>query len=154
MSKQQIEDHRRSVDYTLVVDASISREPLCLKSAVAAVDDARSGAIATFIGQVRNHDHGVEVTRLDYSAHPSAEQIIKEVAKEVARRQGLQAIWVKHRVGRLEIGEAALMIAVSAAHRTEAFVAVADLVDQVKARVPIWKCQYFPDGTHEWSECP
>ncbi|WP_236842314.1 molybdenum cofactor biosynthesis protein MoaE [Boudabousia tangfeifanii] len=137
-----------------VREATISDQPLDLDAATAAVNDPRAGAIATFFGQVRNHDHGDEVTFLEYSMHPTAEAEIKQIAAEIAARDELCAVWVAHRVGTLQIGDAALVAAVSAPHRQAAFQALADIVDEVKSRVPIWKCQHFPDGSHEWSNCP
>ena len=100
---------------------------------------------------VRNHDDGREVLRLEYSAHPHAEQILFEVLAEVAATAPeVRAIAASHRVGPLEIGDAALVAAVSADHRAAAFHTCARIVDAVKERLPIWKHQFFADGTDEW----
>ncbi|QQB45983.1 molybdenum cofactor biosynthesis protein MoaE [Corynebacterium glucuronolyticum] len=116
-----------------------------------ACDEA--GAIATFDGRVRNHDHGHAVTKLTYSAHPAAERIIAEVAEQIGKKYDLHSIAVEHRTGDLSIGDTALGAAVSSSHRREAFEALAELVDEIKAQLPIWKQQFFSDGTYEWSNC-
>ena len=105
----------------------------------------------SFAGVVRNHDGGRGVTRLEYSAHPSAAAVLAEVAADVAAAsEGVRAIAVSHRIGVLNIGDAALVAAVSADHRAAAFRACALLVDPVKERLPVWKHQFFSDGTDEW----
>lgn len=114
---------------------------------------AEAGAVVAFAGVVRNHDGGREVLRLDYSAHPLAEQTIIDVLTEVASTPGLRAIAASHRIGSLEIGDAALVVAVAADHRQAAFEACAQLVDAIKARLQVWKHQFFADGTDEWVNC-
>lgn len=114
---------------------------------------AEAGAVVTFAGVVRNHDGGRQVLRLDYSAHPLAEQTIVDVLTEAASTPGLRAIAASHRIGSLEIGDAALVVAVAADHRQAAFDACAGLVDAIKARLPVWKHQFFADGTDEWVNC-
>ncbi len=110
-----------------------------------------AGAVVGFSGVVRNHDGGREVTRLEYSAHPHAEQILFEVLAEVAAAApGVRAIAASHRIGSLQIGDAALVAAVAADHRAAAFDTCARLVDAVKERLPVWKHQFFADGTDEW----
>lgn len=113
-----------------------------------------AGAVAAFSGKIRDHDHGRGVQSLAYEGHPSAEAILHAIAEEIAERPGVHGVAVSHRIGDLAIGDAALVAAVSAAHRKEAFDACADLVDEVKARLPIWKHQFFTDGTDEWVNCP
>lgn len=113
-----------------------------------------AGAVVSFSGVVRAHDGGREVTALEYVGHPSAEQIIAEVAADIAATDGVYAVAVSHRIGHLRIGDVALAGAVSCAHRREAFEACARLVDEVKHRLPIWKRQVFADGTDEWVDCP
>lgn len=120
----------------------------------AAVVHARGGAVVSFCGVVREHDHGRSVTRLEYHAHPSAADVIAEVAAEVAALPDVLAVAVSHRVGMLEVGDVALVAAVSTAHRSEAFAICARLVDEVKHRLPVWKRQVFDDGTDEWVNCP
>jgi molybdopterin synthase catalytic subunit len=110
-----------------------------------------AGAVVGFSGIVRNHDGGREVTRLEYSAHPHAEQILFEVLAEVAAAApGVRAIAASHRIGTLQIGDAALVAAVSADHRAAAFDTCARLVNAIKDRLPVWKHQFFADGTDEW----
>ena len=119
-----------------------------------AVVERRAGAVVSFQGVVRDHDHGRSVVRLDYEGHPSAEAVLREVAAEVAADPDVYAVAVSHRVGSLRIGDVALVAAVSTAHRAAAFAACARLVDEAKARLPIWKHQVFEDGTDEWVNCP
>lgn len=132
----------------------VTTEPLDVAAHEAAVADRRSGAVVTFQGVVRDHDHGRSVRTLEYEAHPSAGDVLRTVAAEVAADPQVHAVAVSHRVGPLAIGEAALVVAVSTAHRAAAFAACARLVDEVKARLPIWKRQVFTDGTEEWVNCP
>jgi molybdopterin synthase catalytic subunit len=129
---------------------AVGSEPLDLAAHVAAVQDATAGAVASFLGVVRDHDGGRSVTELDYESHPSAPAVVAEVAGEIAARDGIVAVAVSHRVGMLRIGDVALVAAVSSAHRAEAFTACSDLVDEVKRRLPVWKRQVFTDGSDEW----
>ncbi len=117
------------------------------------VDDPRAGAIVTFSGTVRDHDHGRSVATLTYEGHPSAEAVLAEVAKEIEGRFDVIALAVSHRVGPIPIGESALVATVSTAHRGEAFSACQALVDLVKEKLPVWKHQVFTDGTDEWVNC-
>ena len=133
-----------------VVNATVSDLPLNAEHASTAAWAPECGAVVGFSGIVRNHDGGRGVASLSYSAHPSAEAVLAEVAAEVASRHDGVRIWVGHRTGPLEIGDAALVAAVGAAHRGVAFAACSELVDTVKARVPIWKEQGFNDGSTEW----
>ncbi len=119
-----------------------------------AVSHVRGGATVSFCGVVRDHDHGRDVVRLEYHAHPSAQTVLAEVAQEFAALPDVLAIAVSHRVGTLAVGDAALVAAVSTAHRREAFDVCARLVDEVKHRLPVWKRQVFADGTDEWVNCP
>ncbi|MFV2112150.1 molybdenum cofactor biosynthesis protein MoaE [Micromonospora sp. LOL_025] len=132
----------------------VTDRPLDLAAHEAAVADRRAGAVVSFQGVVRDHDHGRVVTSLEYEGHPSADRILREVAAEIAADPDVYAVAVSHRVGPLAIGDAALVAAVSTAHRAAAFAACARLVDEVKARLPIWKRQVFADGTEEWVNCP
>lgn len=121
---------------------------------LASVDDPRAGAVVTFAGVVRNHDHGVAVTGIEYVGHPSADETMRRVVEEFASRDGVHAIAAQHRVGLLDVGGVALYVAVAASHRRQAFDCASDLVDRVKEQLPIWKKQLLADGTHEWSQCP
>ncbi|PPK97413.1 molybdopterin synthase catalytic subunit [Kineococcus xinjiangensis] len=137
-----------------VVRADVGDSALDVSEHAAAVADVVAGAVVTFAGVVRDHDHGRAVERLEYVAHPSAGDVLAEVAQDVARRCRVDAVAVSHRVGHLAVGDCALAVAVSAAHRREAFEAAALLVDEVKRRLPVWKHQHFSDGTSEWVACP
>jgi molybdopterin synthase catalytic subunit len=119
-----------------------------------AVAHAAAGAVVSFRGVVRDHDHGRSVRELEYEGHPSAAEVLAAVAAEIAALPEVYAVAVSHRIGKLAIGDVALAAAVSTAHRAAAFAACARLVDEVKARLPIWKHQVFLDGSDEWVNCP
>jgi molybdopterin synthase catalytic subunit len=133
---------------------TVTERPLDLAAHETAVAGPAAGAVVSFAGVVRDHDHDRPVRWLEYEAHPSAEAVLKEVAAAVAADPAVRGIAVSHRVGVLQIGEVALAAAVATAHRAEAFAACARLVDEVKARLPVWKHQVFTDGTEEWVNCP
>lgn len=148
-----------------VVHAALSAEPISVDQAIAAVESDTAGAVVSFSGIVRNHDGGKPVERLSYSAHPTAHQVMADVvAALVAEHTPAEEpgagpggvpgqpvrIWAAHRIGMLEVGDPALVCAVSAAHRGQAFEVCSELVDRIKAQVPIWKEQFFTDGTVEW----
>jgi len=133
---------------------AVSDQPLDESRHEAAVDHPRAGARVVFCGVVREHDHGRGVVELEYQGHPSAGQVLAEIAEEFAAEPDVLAVAVSHRVGVLAIGDVALVAAVSTAHRREAFDTCARLVDAVKSRLPIWKRQVFTDGTDEWVNCP
>ncbi|HKC27111.1 MAG TPA: molybdenum cofactor biosynthesis protein MoaE [Jatrophihabitans sp.] len=133
---------------------AISDQPLTTDLHEAAVDHPRAGARVVFCGVVREHDHGRTVVELEYQGHPTAEQVLAEIAAEFAAEPEVLALAVSHRVGTLEVGDVAIVAAVATGHRREAFVLCARLVDEVKARLPIWKRQVFADGSDEWVNCP
>ena len=126
---------------------------MSVRDVEALVSGSDAGAVVTFSGDVRDHDHGRSVARLEYEGHPTATAVLAQVAQAVAERHDVIAVAVMHRVGSLAIGDSALVAAVSSAHRKEAFAACADLVDEVKAQLPVWKHQVFTDGTDEWVNC-
>jgi molybdopterin synthase catalytic subunit len=136
------------------VIVAVTDQPLDLAAHEAAVADPRAGAVVSFQGVVRDHDHGRPVVSLDYEGHPSALAVLEEVAAEIAKDPAVIAVAVSHRVGTLKVGDVALVAAVSTAHRAAAFAACGRLVDEAKARLPIWKHQVFDDGTDEWVNCP
>lgn len=113
------------------------------------ISTASDGAVVTFTGVVRREDGGREVVGLAYEAHPSAQQILAEVVTEVTEETGCACAAI-HRIGALTVGDIAVQCAVAAPHRHAAFVACERLIDELKARVPIWKRQQFVDGTDEW----
>ena len=107
-----------------------------------------------FSGIVRDHDGGQSVSSLSYTAHPSAEDVLGRVVHEVSRSHPEVRLWAAHRVGGLVVGDHALVAAVASAHRAQAFTACAELVERIKAEVPIWKHQRFDDGSDEWVGTP
>lgn len=140
-----------------IVHAVLSAEPISVDQAIAAVESDTAGAVVSFSGVVRNHDCGKPVDRLSYSAHPTAHKVMADVVAGLVAEHAAAGteskpvrIWAAHRTGMLEIGDPALVCAVSAAHRGQAFAVCAELVDRIKEQVPIWKEQFFSDGTVEW----
>ena len=128
----------------------LSDEPLSLDSVVDEVRDERAGAIATFTGTTRIQSRGRDVTHLDYEAYEGmAEQVMAEIADELADRYDLCGIAIHHRTGRVGIGETSVLIAVSAPHRAAALAACRDAIDQLKERVPLWKKEVY-EGGEEW----
>jgi MoaE-MoaD fusion protein len=128
----------------------VTEEPLSLDAAVAEVADERAGAIATFTGTVRRQSHGREVTHLEYEAYAEmAEDVMAQLAADLEARHELSRVAIHHRVGRLEIGEASVVIAVSAPHRQDALVACREAIDTLKETVPLWKKEVY-EGGEEW----
>ncbi len=139
---------------TRVLRAAVTGEAISLTDHERLVAHPSAGAVVGFAGVVRDHDGGRAVTRLEYSAHPSAGEVLAEVLAEVATSaRGTRAIAASHRVGDLAIGDPALVVAVAADHRGAAFETCARLVDTIKERLPVWKHQFFADGTDEWVNC-
>lgn len=137
-----------STDVIRLLD--IRDTPLSLDEVYASVGDSTAGGIDLFVGTVRDHDGGKGVTALEYSAHPSARDELRRIAEKVAADFPVAALAAVHRVGRLEIGDIAVIVAVACPHRGEAFDACRRLIDTLKHEVPIWKHQHFADGTSEW----
>jgi molybdopterin synthase catalytic subunit len=137
-----------------IVLCAVSSDPLDVVAHERAVQVAGAGAHVVFCGVVRELDHGRSVTQLDYEGHPGAADVLAEIAAEFAAREDVHRIAVSHRIGSLNVGDAALVAAISTAHRAQAFELCAQLVDQVKLRLPIWKRQVFTDGTDEWVNLP
>ena len=136
---------------TRILRAAVTAEPISLSEHEDLVAHRGAGAVVGFAGVVRDHDGGRGVPRLEYSAHPSAGETLFEVLAEVAAScTGVRALAASHRVGALAVGDAALVVAVAADHRQQAFETCAQLVDTVKERLPMWKHQFFADGTDEW----
>jgi molybdopterin synthase catalytic subunit len=128
----------------------LSDQPLSLERVVDEVRDERAGAIATFTGTTRATSRGRDVVHLDYEAYEGmAEQVMAEIARELADRYDLCAVAVHHRTGRVTIGETSVVIAVSAPHRAAALAACRDAIDQLKERVPLWKKEVYAGG-EEW----
>jgi molybdopterin synthase catalytic subunit len=130
--------------------AEFRTEPLSVDEVRLAVADPATGAIALFVGTVRDHDHGRAVAELSYSAHPSGAQQLRLVAEKVAARFPVRALAALHRTGDLEVGDLAVVVAAAADHRDEAFAACRALIEDLKANVPVWKQQHFAAGESEW----
>ena len=128
--------------------------PLDVAEVVDALGDPGAGGLTLFVGQVRDHDGGQGVTALDYSAHPTALARLEDVCRRVAHDHDVRGVAAVHRVGALEVGDLAVVVATTAAHRGDAFAASRALIDTLKAEVPIWKHQVFADGTEEWVGTP
>jgi molybdopterin synthase catalytic subunit len=139
---------------SVVREASVSATPLSVDRLLALVREPRVGGIAMFIGVVRDHDSGAEVSSLDYSQHPSAADVLAACAARTADEHDVLAIAVEHRVGHLEVGDLAVVVAVGAVHRGEALAACAHLINTLKVEVPIWKEQQFVSGVTEWVGLP
>lgn len=144
---------------------AIRETPLEITEVLDALGDDAAGGVNLFVGRVRDHDrrggcgeaaHGESqgVDGLDYSAHPSALDRLQEVCAQVAGRHDVRGLAAVHRVGELTIGDIAVIVATAAAHRGESFDATRDLIDTLKAEVPIWKHQRFADGSDEWVGTP
>ena len=130
--------------------AQVIHEPLDLQFHVEHVSGPRAGAVATFVGLVRDHDPSVEgrVVGLDYSAHPDAGAVLTAIASSFA--DDVLGLAVSHRIGHLAVGEAAIVAAVATSHRAEAFDVCRALVERVKAELPVWKREVLEDGSHVW----
>ncbi|MFF2485762.1 molybdenum cofactor biosynthesis protein MoaE [Microbacterium sp. NPDC058062] len=131
--------------------AAISADPLDLDAHLRAVDDTHMGAVTTFVGRVRDHDPdaATAVVALEYSAHPDAAATLSQLAAAAIGSTGA-LVAVSHRVGTLQVGDAAVVIAVASAHRAEAFEVCRALIETIKTDLPVWKRQVESDGTATW----
>lgn len=129
----------------------VSTEPLDLAAHLDAVEDETAGAVTSFLGRVRDHDPDASgaVVALEYTGHPDAEQKLRELA-ERAIGDTRAIVAVSHRIGRLEVGEAAVVIAVASSHRAEAFEVCRTVIETIKTELPVWKRQVEADGTTAW----
>ena len=130
--------------------AEVRSAALSVDEVLTAVNDPQAGGIALFAGVVRDHDHGRDVQRLSYSAHPTAAADLRRVCETIAAVFDVTAIAAVHRVGDLAIGDLAVVVGVSCPHRAGAFTACRALIDELKQSVPVWKYQLFGDGESEW----
>ena len=138
----------------IVLRAELSDRTIDLAEHEALVVHRAAGAVVGFVGAVRDHDGGKGVDALDYSAHPTALARLEDVCRRVAEAHDVRGVAAVHRVGQLQVGDLAVVVATTAAHRGDAFAASRDLIDTLKAEVPIWKHQRFTDGTEEWVGAP
>jgi MoaE-MoaD fusion protein len=128
----------------------VTEEPLALDAVVEEVSDESAGAVASFLGTVRRESRGRTVLYLEYEAYAEmAEDVMAQIAADLEQRYDLRAVGMHHRVGRVEIGEASVAIAVSAAHRQDALAACKDAIDTLKQTVPLWKKEVY-EGGEEW----
>jgi len=128
----------------------LSTEPLDLRAAVAEVESADAGAVATFVGTVRRRSRGRTVLHLEYEAYEEmAEQMLRALGAELKARHELSEVAIHHRVGRAEIGEPSVVIAVSAPHRAPALEACREAIDTLKETIPLWKKEVYEGGA-EW----
>lgn len=129
----------------------ITDQPIRLENFFSITPDRSCGALASFVGIVRNHDHGRPVRKLFYDSYASmADSMIGRLAREAGNRWNIHEIRVLHRIGEIRVGEAAVAIAVSSAHREEAFAACRFVIEEIKKRVPIWKKEFYEDGVSAW----
>jgi molybdopterin synthase catalytic subunit len=133
-----------------VYTSQVQADPLDLAAVVDQVRDPAAGAIATFIGTTRDHNRGRSVIHLEYDAYPEmAEAEMAKIAAAVIERHEVSRVAIAHRTGHVPIGEASVIIAVSAAHRGAALEACRDAIDTLKQTVPVWKKEVFAGG-EEW----
>lgn len=133
-----------------MITAKVTEEVISASALATLVKSDHAGAVVTFSGDVRNHDKGRQVSTLNYEIHPKAQSVIRNIAEEVGGKYDITDLAVAHRYGAIPIGESAFVVAVSAAHRKAALDACSELVERVKAELPIWKFQEFADGSSEW----
>ncbi len=131
--------------------AAIVTEPIDVAAIVREVSAESFGAVATFMGTVRNSSHGRYVTALEYSAYVAmAERELSEIVREAAALDVGGDIVAVHRIGELRVGDTCVMIAAAHAHRASAFAACRYVIEEIKTRVPIWKRERYVDGSAEW----
>lgn len=117
-------------------------------------DGSETGASVLFLGIVRDHSESRSVLFLEYEAYEAmAEQMLRELVREAYRHWPIQEVRLVHRLGQVEVGEIAVAIEVRSAHRDEAYAASRFLIEEIKHNVPIWKKEYFADGTSTWRHC-
>ena len=133
--------------------SEITETPIDAEAVKALVSDSTTGAVVLFSGDVRDHDHGRAVISLTYECHPSSQEVLAALVNDFAARSQITSIAAVHRIGDIPIGEAALVVAVGRSHRGDAFAAVGSLVDVIKEKLPVWKHQFFSDGSDEWVNC-
>ncbi len=134
-----------------VLHAAVTEIALDLEAHLRLVADAACGAETSFVGRVRDHDPDAAsaVVALEYSAHPDAERILREIAERAIGESGAR-VAVSHRIGRLAVGDAAVVIAVASGHRGEAFAVCREVIEEIKVSLPVWKRQVEADGTTAW----
>jgi molybdopterin synthase catalytic subunit len=135
------------------VEARLSQQPLCLEDLLATAEHRDCGGLAIFAGTVRDHHEGRAVIRLRYTAYaPLAERLLRAIERRAVERFGAPHCRVAHRLGTLEIGDVAVYCVARAPHRDEAFAACRYLIEEIKRTVPIWKEEFYADGTSAFVE--
>ena len=131
---------------------AVTDAPISVDAHLAGVSVPAAGAVSLFVGQVRDHDPSVSgpVAALEYTAHPDAAAVLARLVAATAERPGVLGVAATHRVGLLAVGEIAIVVAVSTAHRSVAFGVCAELVETIKKELPVWKREILVDGTHHW----
>lgn len=142
----------RTADAIALLD--VRDVPLSVEEVLASVSDPAAGGVVLFLGAVRAEDGGRDVAGLGYSAHPSVLATLRAVADRVVAAHPVVRLAAVHRVGDLAVGDLAVIVACSCPHRGAAFAAARQLIDELKAEVPIWKHQLFTDGSAEWVGSP
>ena len=145
--------HRSSYDgpiMPIVRLLDIKDAPLSLDEVFAAVSDPSAGGTCLFVGTVRDHDQGDQVSDLSYSSHPTALERLREVAERIGSEEDVVALAATHRIGDLAVGDLAVVVGASAGHRPAAFTACRRLIDELKLGVPVWKQQTFSSGDQAW----
>jgi len=133
------------------VDSYISADPLDMVALLQRAHHPGAGAVVLFSGEVRDNNRGREVTHLEYESYaPLAEKTIGGILQEAREKWRLHIALAQHRVGKVAIGETAVIVITACAHRSEAYAANQYIIDRIKHEAPIWKCEYYADGTHEW----
>jgi molybdopterin synthase catalytic subunit len=129
----------------------ISDKPLDIVGLLAHSHDPKAGALVLFSGDVRDNNIGKDVAYLEYEAHASlATKMIKEILEEAIKKWNLNLAIAQHRIGKVGVGESAVVVITSSPHRKEAYQANRHIIDRIKHEVPIWKCEVFTDGTKQW----
>lgn len=132
----------------------LTDEPIQINQFISTGIDPSCGASAFFAGCVRNHHEGRPVLRMEYEAYrPMAERQIASIADDAKRMFGVHTVRVLHRIGKMNVGDVAVVIEVWAAHRAESFDACRYVIDAIKVRVPIWKHEFYADGSNQWVLC-
>lgn len=131
--------------------AHISPTPIDIGLLLSLAHHPKSGGVVIFCGDVRIENSGKQVAFLDYEAHvPLASKMVDAILKEATAKWSLNVAIAQHRIGKVEVGETAVVVITCAPHRKEAYLANQFIIDKIKHEAPIWKCEYFVDGTKEW----
>lgn len=129
----------------------ISAAPIDAAALLSAAHHPQAGAIVLFSGETRDHSHGKQVAWLEYEAHEAlATKLIRDILEQAVATWDLRIAMAQHRIGRVNISESAVVVITASPHRAEAYAANRFIIDRIKHEAPIWKCEYFTDGTRQW----